>query len=140
MATKLAQVVIAGTLALSLSASASANQDDGQSPGAAPATSQTLREAIRRSALTIPQASVAPSPAVRRGQPGRVSLVRKARSHKRAWICLGAAGGMIAGGYLGMKIEGDGCRCDDPGLKGYAIGMPIGGLLGGLAGALIASR
>jgi hypothetical protein len=42
--------------------------------------------------------------------------------------------------YLGMKIEGDGCRCDDPGLKGYAIGMPIGGLFGGLGGALIASR
>ena len=49
---------------------------------------------------------------------------------------VGAAGGLFAGGYIGAKIEGDRCHCDDPGLTGALIGAPIGAVLGGIAGAL----
>jgi hypothetical protein len=48
---------------------------------------------------------------------------------------VGAAGGFFAGGYLGAKIEGDGCHCDDPGLKGFLIGAPIGAVAGGTLGS-----
>ena len=47
---------------------------------------------------------------------------------------VGAAGGFFAGGYLGAAIEGDRCHCDDPGLKGALIGMPIGATAGGILG------
>jgi hypothetical protein len=49
---------------------------------------------------------------------------------------LGAVGGFFAGGYLGAKIEGDSCNCDDPGLKGALIGAPIGAVTGGILGAM----
>jgi len=45
----------------------------------------------------------------------------------------GAFGGMIVGGRVGAFLEGDRCNCDDPGLKGAFIGMPIGAVLAGIA-------
>ena len=42
------------------------------------------------------------------------------------WTSLAGLGGFFAGGYLGAAIEGDSCNCDDPGLKGFLIGVPIG--------------
>jgi hypothetical protein len=48
----------------------------------------------------------------------------------------GGAAGFFLGGYLGAKIEGDDCNCDDPGLKGAIIGAPIGAVVGGVLGAL----
>ena len=42
------------------------------------------------------------------------------------WTALAGLGGFFAGGYIGAAIEGDSCQCDDPGLKGALIGMPIG--------------
>ena len=47
---------------------------------------------------------------------------------------VGATAGFFAGGYLGAAIEGDRCNCDDPGLKGALIGMPIGAAVGGVLG------
>ena len=49
---------------------------------------------------------------------------------------VGAVGGLFAGGYLGAVIEGDGCHCDDPGLKGALIGAPVGTVAGAILGAL----
>ncbi len=49
---------------------------------------------------------------------------------------IGATAGLFAGGYLGAAIEGDGCHCDDPGLKGALIGAPAGAVTGGILGAL----
>ncbi len=49
---------------------------------------------------------------------------------------LGGVGGLFAGGYLGAKIEGDGCHCDDPGLMGALIGAPIGAVAGAILGAM----
>jgi hypothetical protein len=49
----------------------------------------------------------------------------------------GGVGGFFLGGYLGAKIEGDRCNCDDPGLQGIIIGAPIGGIAGAIAGTLV---
>jgi hypothetical protein len=61
---------------------------------------------------------------------------------QRAWPrrliggLVGGAAGFFLGGYLGARIEGDDCNCDDPGLKGAVIGAPIGAVAGGILGAL----
>jgi hypothetical protein len=47
---------------------------------------------------------------------------------------IGAGVGLLAGGYLGVKIEGDRCHCDDPGLAGFLIGGGIGAVVGGVIG------
>lgn len=55
------------------------------------------------------------------------------------WTSLGATGGFFAGGYLGAWIENsvDPCHCDDPGLKGALIGIPIGAIAGGITGFVL---
>ena len=47
---------------------------------------------------------------------------------------IGAVGGFYAGGFLGATIERP-CHCDDPGLKGFIIGAPIGAVIVGILGA-----
>jgi hypothetical protein len=49
------------------------------------------------------------------------------------WTVLGALGGAVAGAYVGVKMEGR-CACDDPGMKGALIGLPVGAIAGGLTG------
>ena len=61
----------------------------------------------------------------------------RARSKKRivAGAIAGGVGGFFAGGFLGAHIEGDRCNCDDPGVRGFLIGAPIGAVAGGIVGA-----
>ena len=61
----------------------------------------------------------------------------RARSKKRivAGAIAGSVGGFFAGGFLGAHIEGDRCDCDDPGVRGFLIGAPIGAVAGGIVGA-----
>ena len=59
-------------------------------------------------------------------------------ARKIVGAAVGAFGGFFLGGYTGAAIEGDSCNCDDPGLKGFLIGAPIGAIAGGIFGALIA--
>ena len=47
---------------------------------------------------------------------------------------IGAVAGFFAGFYLGAAIEGQGCGCDDPGLRGGMIGAPIGTAFGAVLG------
>ena len=60
----------------------------------------------------------------------------RARSKKRivAGAIAGAVGGFFAGGFLGAHIEGDRCDCDDPGVRGFLIGAPIGAVAGAIGG------
>jgi hypothetical protein len=53
---------------------------------------------------------------------------------QQAFATIGAVAGLFGGGYLGMKIEGNRCHCDDPGLAGGLIGASIGGIVGGVVG------
>ena len=80
-----------------------------------------LRQPIGR--LEHPTVS-SPSPRARHITAGRVGKV-----------ALGIVGGFFAGGFIGARIEGHSCGCDDPGLRGFLIGAPIGAILGGIAGA-----
>ena len=68
--------------------------------------------------------------------PPSIQKQRRSVGRKVIGATLGAVGGLFAGGYLGAKIEGDGCGCDDPGLKGALIGAPIGLITGGVLGAI----
>jgi hypothetical protein len=38
-----------------------------------------------------------------------------------------------------LLLEGDSCRCDDPGFKGFFIGAPIGAGIGAVLGSLVGS-
>ena len=60
---------------------------------------------------------------------------RRSIGRKVLGAAIGTVGGFFAGGFLGAKIEGTGCNCDDPGLKGFLIGAPIGAVAGGILGA-----
>lgn len=85
------------------------------------------------------------TPALRLAIPlGRFSQPSKshrsgphARSKKRiiAGAIAGGVGGFFGGGFLGAHIEGDRCNCDDPGVRGFLIGAPIGAVAGSVLGA-----
>ena len=85
-----------------------------------------------RAALT----RLAPQVTVSRVQPRSSRPNRRAGSVRAVWTVLGALGGGFAGAYVGAAIEGD-CACDDPGVKGAFIGLPVGALAGGLAGFVL---
>jgi hypothetical protein len=55
-------------------------------------------------------------------------------TRQHVFAAIGAFGGMVAGGYVGVKIEGNRCRCDEPRLSGFIIGAPIGMIVGGVIG------
>src|SRR5262245_52017447 len=62
-------------------------------------------------------------------------FIRTRGSFKQhVFATIGAVAGLFGGGYLGVKIEGDRCHCDDPGLAGFLIGAPIGAIVGGVVG------
>ena len=56
-----------------------------------------------------------------------------------AWTALGAVGGFFGGAFLGATIDRSihDCNCDDPGFKGFLIGMPVGAVAGGVAGFVL---
>ena len=62
---------------------------------------------------------------------------RHSIARKIVGAAVGAFGGFFLGGSAGAAIEGDRCNCDDPGLKGFLIGAPIGAVAGGIFGAWI---
>jgi hypothetical protein len=77
-------------------------------------------------------------PLRRSSQPSRSNRSGPhARSKARiiAGAIAGAVGGFFGGGFLGAHIEGDRCNCDDPGVRGFLIGAPIGAVAGGIVGA-----
>ena len=77
-------------------------------------------------------------PLDRFSQPSRSNRSgARARSKKRitAGAIAGGVGGFFGGGFLGAHIEGDRCNCDDPGVRGFLIGAPIGAVAGGILGA-----
>ena len=79
------------------------------------------------------------------GPPRRLGVPRQRASRissgrRAGWTVLGAAGGFFGGAFLGSAIDRatHDCRCDDPGLMGFFIGMPAGAVAGGIAGFVLA--
>jgi hypothetical protein len=94
-----------------------------------PFTLRPAKGASRATRLAIRWDRSVQPPAITR--PGA-----RARSKTRivAGAILGSVGGFFAGGFLGAHIEGDRCNCDDPGVRGFLIGAPIGAVAGGIVG------
>jgi hypothetical protein len=100
---------------------------------AAAAEPQNIRQSLKRHADT---AITTQTPAIR-------NVPHPPRAPSSGWSkvlfgVLGGVGGFFAGGYLGAAIEGNSCRCDDPGLKGALIGAPIGAIAGAAVGVALA--
>jgi hypothetical protein len=110
----------------------------GKSPAVAPAlifTERVLSQLVdinHDTSLVVAREQVGP---ILLGAGGR-----RARSPRARWAILGAVGGLVAGGWLGAKIEGDRCGCDDPGAKGFLIGAPLGAIAGGVTAWKLAGR
>lgn len=99
----------------------------------ASAEPQNIRQSLKRHAAT----------AVTTRASVMTTLVQTPRKQASIWSkvlfgVLGGVGGFYAGAFLGAAIEGDSCRCDDPGLKGALIGAPIGALVGASVGVALA--
>ena len=139
MTNRLGRRFTAGMLALILCTPAAASPDD-QLPQASTLPDRPiLREAIRRSLPTLMQEAPATSTRAQ-GSYGKITRNRHARLKRDIGMIVGVVGGLYAGAYIGAKIEGDSCRCDDPGFQGGLIGALTGAVLGGIAGAAIGSR
>jgi hypothetical protein len=111
-------------------------------PGAAlagPTPGQPIREAVARLATAVPDDADIAVAQQRPAYPGAQPSQPRSRSVTRKILggVAGGVGGMFLGGYLGAKIEGDSCNCDDPGFKGFLIGLPIGAGLGAFLGATL---
>jgi hypothetical protein len=97
---------------------------------AAPREQSTWARA--RSTAAVPLAFQPPSQ-----QPG-VQIQSKHERKVAYGILLGLAG-MWGGASLGAVLEPN-CRCDDPGLTGALIGMPIGAVAGAIFGVWLGGR
>ena len=89
---------------------------------AAPREQSTWARA--RSTAAVPLAFQPPSQ-----QPG--VQIQSKRGRKVAYGILLGLAGMYGGAALGATLEPN-CRCDDPGLTGALIGMPIGAVAGAI--------
>jgi hypothetical protein len=103
-----------------------------------PAMAQTARPQVSRVDITSATKSfVAGRTAPRAASPARADASRPAVSAPRPrwqrglWAALGAFGGFWEGGALGAHLDGTSCGCDDPGLRGFLVGAPIGAITGG---------
>ena len=70
-------------------------------------------------------------------QVNRRSTAFPAARRLTAALALGLVG-FLGGGLAGAVIEGRGCHCADPGMRGFVIGAPIGAGAGFATGLLLA--
>lgn len=130
-------VVLAGVAATEVEAQ-SINSAPRTSPGDArvSAGASLSNVSLRNAIAPIVSAGVEPT-AVASQSAARVQPQRSKSPWRRvAGAAVGGVGGFFGGLFLGAAIEGDGCHCDDPGLKGAIIGAPIGAVAGGILGGL----
>ena len=82
-----------------------------------------------------------PRPAIPLGRFSQASASNRSRPPARfkkriiAGAIAGGLGGFFGGGFLGAHIDGDRCNCDDPGVRGFLTGAPIGVVVGSLLDA-----
>jgi hypothetical protein len=59
-------------------------------------------------------------------------------ARRAAALLAGAAGGFVAGGFIGYHLDRlHACGCDDPGLKGFVVGSWIGAAAGVIAAGYV---
>ena len=106
-----------------------------ETPGPAP-NLRTVAPLKLRDAAPLLDDSRSSRETLRAGARGVMTPPRRERSLGRQILggAAGGVGGFFGGGFLGAKIEGDRCDCDDPGLMGFLIGAPIGALVGAILG------
>jgi len=73
------------------------------------------------------------------GPPTMIVRNRGMNGGRAAVIAVASIAGLFAGAYAGAAIENKyhPCACDDPGLQGALIGMPIGAIAGGVLAAVL---
>ena len=112
------------TVLLILTASTALAQDRGRT--GIPLTAAGIRKAL----ATLPNQT--PPPVAR-----KTPIARQV-----AGGVVGGVGGFFGGAFLGSYIDRSihDCNCDDPGFKGFLIGMPVGAIVGAIVGVKLASR
>ena len=85
---------------------------------------RTFRESIAHVRLAAPAPVQRPQMSALRS--ARVAPPRLSTPKRVVLTALAGFGGFYAGGVIGAAIDGECGGCDDPGLKGALIGMPIG--------------
>jgi hypothetical protein len=124
--------VVAGLLALTVCWPSTAVRADDGTDRVRTTPQGSLQKAIRESIPLLTRDPRGPAGATRRAQGSYGRITKRMNTSTRgALIAAGMVGGMYAGAYIGAALEGD-CRCDDPGLQGALIGLPIGAALGGI--------
>ena len=101
------------------------------------AASRDISPQVIQQAIASAQLDVRPASRVRR--ESKQSATSSHTGRRVLWTAVGATGGFFAGGYVGAAIENavSPCGCDDAGLMGALIGMPIGAAAGGITGFLL---
>ena len=114
-------VVLVGTMLAAANAGAEERR---------PAPLTISAEAIQQGIATAPRNV---------GVPRQRATSSRHTGRRLLWTAVGAAGGFFGGAYLVAAIENstNPCSCDDPGLKGALIGMPIGAIAGGITGFVL---
>src|SRR5688572_20842509 len=103
-----------------------------QTPRDAPLAAASLTRTFQLSAQALRiEASPTSRPQVRPAS-SKASVARK-----MVGSVIGLFAGVYLGGAAGAAIEGNRCRCDDPGLKGWLIGAPVGGVAGAILGSKV---
>jgi len=88
-----------------------------QGTGHAPLAAASLNKTFALTVGELRMEASGTSTRQARPAPSKASVARK-----MVGSVIGLFAGVYLGGKVGAAIEGDRCRCDDPGLKGWLIG------------------
>lgn len=122
---KLSRRIAATLLIVMVTASAAAADDRKPTPLI------ISQQAIQQAIATAPRSF---------GVPRQRAASSSTHTGRRvAWTVVGAVGGFFGGALLGSTIDRavHDCNCDDPGIVGFLIGMPVGAVAGGVAGFVL---
>jgi hypothetical protein len=109
----------------------------------APAFAQTPAEHIPLAAASLTKRfqldaqKLVIAPRATSARQVRPALNKASVARKMVGSVVGLFAGVYLGGQVGAAIEGNRCRCDDPGLKGWFIGAPVGGIAGAILGSKV---
>jgi hypothetical protein len=116
--------IAAALVAASVAAAVPAVSTSGPAPGIKAATIRIVKEVAPAAAAPVPPRSVF------------MPKAKQSAGEIAAGAVIGGVAGFFAGGFGGAKFDRafHDCRCDDPGLKGFLIGAPVGTILGAVLG------